>query len=489
MSVTVSRRDALQYMGLGALALGHSSLFMGCGDERRPLASARPAYELDPDRPWWVQPPFEPVTQENEAFGLTVVGEIPRELDGLFVRNGINSKHGDRGHFFAGDGMLHGVRLQDGQAHWYRNRYVQTPALNRDQSERVNPVLNPADNYSNISVFHHSGKLLSLGETGLPFEISAEDLSTIGAYDFGGKLKTFMTAHPKLDPRTGELHMFGYGVAEPYLTYHLVDAAGALLRSEPIVLPHSVMIHDFLITESSVVFWDLPVGFDPAAAVRGEPIPFRWRSEYGARIGIMPRAGGNADVIWVEIEPCFVFHGWNAYDDDAGRVVLEVSEYPHLWLESTARIDADPRLVRYTVDTRTKSAKREPLDDRPADLPRIDPRRIGVKHRYGYAMWANTLDFSQPVREIGYIKYDRERDTATLRQFDFGFVPGEPFFIPKSENAAEDDGYLLSYVYELGAKGSSLDIFDAREIEAPALASIRLPWRVPVGLHSAWISG
>jgi len=487
MSVRVSRRDALQFMGYGALTLGHPALMAACAGGA--LASPQASYTFDPERPWWVQPPFEPVSEENEAFDLKVEGEIPRELEGLFVRNGSNPKRGDRGHFFVGDGMLHGVRLQGGKARWYRNRYVRTPLLDRDPSERANPVSNLTDSFSNVSVIQHAGKLLSLGEVGLPFEISAQDLSTIGAYDFDGKLDTFMTAHPKLDPRTGELHMFGYGVAEPYLTYHLVDAAGQLVRSEPIVLPHSVMIHDFQITETCVVFMDLPVAFDAvAAAVRNEAIPFRWRREYGARIGIMPRAGGNSDITWIEIEPCFVFHYWNAYDD-AGRIVIEVSEYPYLWIEESTRFDADPALVRYTIDVAAKSAKREPLDDRPVEFPHIDPRRAGAKHRYGYGMWANTLDFSQPVGEIGFIKYDRERDSATVRQFDYGFVPGEPLFIPRSESAAEDEGYLLSYVYELGAQRSSLDILDARAIDARALASIKLPWRVPVGLHSTWISG
>jgi carotenoid cleavage dioxygenase len=494
MSIRLSRRNALQCIGLGLGAISQSRLLAGCGDGEElgsadAADSAQPAYSFDPDRPWWLQPPFGPVSDENEAFDLEVEGKIPRELEGLFVRNGANPKHGDRGSWFAGDGMLHGVRLQDGKARWYRNRYVQTPILDRDRSVQVNPVRSLTDTPSNVSVVQHGGKLLSLGEVGLPFEISPDDLSTVGAYDYGGKLKTFMTAHPKVDPRTGELHMFGYGFAEPYLTYHRVDSAGQLVRTEPIVLPHSVMIHDFQITETRVVFMDLPVGFDTAAAVRGEAMPFRWKAEYGARIGVMPHDGGNADVTWIEIEPCFVFHGFNAHDDAAGNVVLEVCEYPHLWLAGSARFDANARRVRYTIDVAAKSAKREPLDDRAVDFPRIDPRRVGASYRYGYAVWSSTFDFSQPIEEWGLIKYDRMRDSATVRQFKGGRVPGEPFFIPASDNAAEDEGYLLSYVYELGAKGSSLDILDARALNDPAVASIKLPWRVPFGLHAAWVPG
>jgi carotenoid cleavage dioxygenase-like enzyme len=477
MLIRLSRRDALQFAGVGFAALG-----VGCGKETA-------AHAFDSERPWWLQPPFEPVQEENEAFELAVEGEIPRELDGLFVRNGSNPKHGDRGHWMMGDGMLHGVRLQDGKARWYRNRYVQTPVLDRDRSEPLNPVARLTDTLSNVSLVHHAGKLLSLGEAGLPFEISREDLSTIGAYDFAGKLATFMTAHPKLDPRTGEMHMFGYGFGEPYLTYHLVDASGALVRSEPIVLPHAVLMHDFQITETRVVFMDLPLAFDVAAAVGGKGMPFRWNGAYGARIGIMPHAGGNAAVVWIEIEPCMVLHTWNAYDDATGKVVIEVSEYPFLWREGSTGLDADPRLVRYTIDVAARSAKRELLDDRPVEYPRIDPRRVGRSHRYGYGLWSRTFDFAQPLDDFGLIKYDRERDSATVLHYPTQRIPGEPFFVPASESAAEDEGYLLTYVYELSGKGGSLDIFDARAIEAPALASIKLPWRVPFGIHGTWIPG
>lgn len=385
--------------------------------------------------------------------------------------------------------MLHGVRLQDGKARWYRNRYVQTPILDRDRSEPVQPVLNRADNPSNTSVVHHGGKLLSLCESGLPFEISKDDLSTVGAYDFGGKLDTAMTAHPKLDPRTGELHMIGYGAAEPYLTYHLVDASGQLVRSEPIVLPHAVLMHDFQITQTRVVFMDLPVAFSSAAAIRGEAIPFRWRPEYGARLGIMPRDGANSDVTWIEIDACYSFHSFNAYDDEAGDVVLEICEFPQLWREETVLFDSDPRRVRYTIDVAARSAKREPLDDRVVDFPQIDPRRVGATYRYGYAMWLSTFDFRQPIREGGLVKYDRMRDSATVRPIASGRVLAEPIFIPAFESAAEDEGYVLSFVYDLRNNSSSLDIIDARAFSDPALASIQLPAPVPFGFHGTWVTG
>jgi carotenoid cleavage dioxygenase len=482
MTFKVSRRAALQYLSCGAILAACSN---GRGAEG--ATEHEPRWEFDPNRPWWLQPPFAPVSEENEAFDLAVKGAIPRSLDGLFVRNGSNPKHGDRGSWLIGDGMLHGVRLQDGKARWYRNRYVQTPVLERDPREGLSPVARLTDTTSNVSLVHHAGRLLSLGEAGLPFEISPDDLSTVGAYDFAGRLKTFMTAHPKLDPRTGEMHMFGYGLGEPYLTYHLVDPSGALSRSEPIVLPHSVMIHDFQITESQIVFMDLPVAFSPALALAKHGMPFRWKPENGARIGVMPRAGGDVDITWIEIEPCFVFHAFNAYDDAAGNVVIEVCEYPHMWVEESTTFDSDPSVCRYTIDVAAKTAKRRQLDDRRVDFPRIDPRLVGSEHRYGYGLWSNSFNLSN-FRQQAWVKYDRKRDTSVTCEFEPHRTPGEPFFIPASQDAAEDEGYLISFVSDASSLRGSLEIFDARTLSNSPIASIQLPWHVPFGIHGTWIA-
>ena len=493
----LSRREALQYLGLGTAAWSPLRWLAACGDARSSRATEHweqadweasvGSVSLDPSRPWWEQWPYAPIEQEREAFDLEVQGEIPRELDGLFVRNGANPQNGYRGHWFLGDGMLHGVRIQDGRARWYRNRYVQTPLLGRDPGEQANPVLNPAENPSNTAVVHHAGRMLSISESGHPFEISKADLSTVGVYDFGGKLGTAMTAHPKLDPRTGELHMLGCSVVEPYLTYHLVDATGGWVRSEPITLPRSVMVHDIQITDTRIVFMDLPIVFDVAAAASGVPMPFGWKEEAGARIGIMPRAGGDEDVIWIDIDPCYVFHGLNAYDDDDGSLVLDVLEYPYLWRDSNETFDTNPSLVRYTLDTSTRSAKRALIDDRPAEFPRIDPRRVGRVHRYGYAFWANTLNVYEDIHEAGLVKYDRVRGTTTVRTLQKGTVAGEPIFVPKSQSSAEDEGFVLSL--NVGRETSTLDIVDARAFTSPALARVRLPGRIPLGFHAEWIAG
>src|SRR5437764_12350879 len=157
-----------------------------------------------------------------------------------------------------------------------------------------------------------------------------------------------MTAHPKRCPVTGELHFFGYGGVPPRLTYHGADAAGNLVQSEEITVPGPTMLHDFAITEHSVVFMDLPVVCDPSLLMAGT-MPYRWSDDYGARLGVMPRGGGNADVRWFEIAPCYVFHPLNAYEDDQGAVVMDVVRYPELWRASSAGA-APASLHRWRID-------------------------------------------------------------------------------------------------------------------------------------------
>ena len=181
---------------------------------------------------------------------------------------------------------------------------------------------------ANTNVIAHAGRTLALVETSFPYELTNQ-LDTVGPYDFDGRLTTAMTAHPKICPTTGELHFFGYALTPPYLTYHCADANGRLIQSTEIDVPGPTMMHDFAITATHVVFFDLPVVFDIERALAGT-MPFRWDDNYGARIGLLPRNQPDANVTWHDIEPCYVFHVLNAYDSDDG-VVIDALRYPELW--------------------------------------------------------------------------------------------------------------------------------------------------------------
>ena len=433
--------------------------------------------------PFHLRGNFAPVRDEVTAFDLPVAGTIPRGLRGCYVRNGPNPKTGASPHWFLGDGMLHGVDLRDGRARRYRNRWVRTrtfvedaPSMDADFTRDITVGL------ANTHVVAHAGRVLALVETSLPTEVT-RDLETVGCFDFGGRLTTGMTAHPKICPRTGELHFFAYNYMAPWLTYHRADASGRLVQSEVIEVPGPTMIHDFAITDRHVIFMDLPVIFDLDLAMKGD-MPYRWSDEYGARLGVMPRHGRNADVRWFEIAPCYVFHPFNAYDDEQGGIVMDVARYPELWRAGWTQ-PSRAALHRWRIDLAAGRVSETPLDDRAIEFPRFDERRMGAAYRYGYAV--HTGDGVDRSTGTAIVKYDLRGASSVAHDFGAGRVPAEPVFVPASAGSAEDEGWLLTYVYDAARGGSDLVILAAGDVAAKPVATVALPQRVPFGFHGSFI--
>lgn len=250
----MKRRDFLEYTGLGALGVASATVLSGCAEE-------------EPVVKFWQQGNFLPVSEEVTETSLKIEGSIPPELSGLYVRNGTNSSTGVSEHFFGGDGMLHGIRLENGQASWYRNRYVDTPVYRKEAGGFGAPK--PEDTTSAVSLIYHGGELMALGEFGYPYLINPDDLSTKGTFTYDGQLGGNMTAHPRIDPVTGELIFFGYNVVSPYVTYMRADASGKMLQVEPIEMTGPSMVHDFAVTEKYVVFMEMQVRFSWLSAKIG----------------------------------------------------------------------------------------------------------------------------------------------------------------------------------------------------------------------------
>jgi carotenoid cleavage dioxygenase len=433
---------------------------------------------------------YAPVHDELTAFDLPVQGRIPAELNGWYLRNGPNARTG-AAHWCVGDGMVHGVRLENGRAAWYRNRWVRTESfehpigLYNDDGTR-----NLHSSIANTHVVRHAGKTLALMEFSLPYEIS-NDLETVGVYDFAGKLTDSMTAHPKICPVTGEMHFFGTGnIFEPHVVYHRADADGRLTINRPIDVPALTMMHDFALTAEHVVFLDLPLVFDLRVALAQQDVrelrdlPYRWDDDYGARLGVLRRDDPYGPVRWLDIDPCYVFHIANAYDvrsANENSVVLEVVRYPEIWRDSS-KFSTHAALWRWKLNLDTGVVEESQLDDRGVEYPRVDDRLAGTAARYSVAVGSDAL-----------VRYDLQQDTASEHRFSDGGrrapgAPSEAVFAPAVGTPDELAGWYLSYVYDPVNDASDLVVIDASDFEGDPVARVRLPRRVPHGFHGNWIA-
>jgi carotenoid cleavage dioxygenase len=455
-------------------------------------AAFRPAIKESAVPNPYLEGNFAPVLEElTEAHPLPVTGVVPPDLEGRLLRNGPNPVSvpaDDRQyHWFTGDGMIHDISLAGGKAVGYRNRWVRTRKLAAEiGTDPPNGPQEPLNGPANTHVIRHAGTTLALVESGFPHALSS-DLERARVHDFDAALASPMTAHPKVDPDTGELVFFGYDVfGPPFLRCHTVDATGTLTRSQDIDIPRAAMMHDFGVTASRVVFMDLPVVFDLDLAATGQSLPFRWMPESGSRIGVMPRQGGDGDVTWIGIDPVYVFHVLNAYDD-GDAIVMDVIRYDSAFdtAPGEAIASSPPALARWTIDATGNRLVETRLDDAPVEFPRMDDDVAGRPHRYGYC----TLLGSEPETEeaIGLIKYDLQRD-ETIR-FDPGEsrAPGEPVFVRAADGGGEDEGWVLSVVYDRARDASDLVILDATSFAGPPVATVHLPARVPFGFHGSWL--
>ncbi|TMR28213.1 dioxygenase [Nonomuraea zeae] len=440
------------------------------------------------------------VPDEIEVTGLPVTGALPPELTGRYVRNGPNALPGQTtAQPLAGPGMLHGVRLRAGRAEWYRNRWVRTGAFQGRSFVTADGRLDLTATSANTHVMRHADRILALVEVGLPHEVTPT-LDTVGPCDFGGRLTTAMTAHPKLDPVTGELHFFGYGMRPPYLTYHRLDAAGALVHSQEIEVPTGTMMHDFAITEHYVVWLDLPVTFQWGLA--GGPVPYQWDDAYGARLGIMRHDEPGARVRWFGIDPCYVFHVGNAYEDAEGRIVLDAvryapADFAAMWRVARAMdmtlAAGRSVLHRWILDPAGTgvTAREEQLDDRSVEMPTMNDTRVGRPARYLYTIIGGAPNSQD---DCAIVKYDIESGKSTSYDLAPEVAIGEAVFVPSSGGPGapegprgEDDGWLISIATLRDGSASQLLVLDATDLPAGPVASVELPRGVPTGFHGSWL--
>ncbi|MET3528452.1 carotenoid oxygenase family protein [Phenylobacterium koreense] len=447
---------------------------------------------------------FAPVHSEDD-YDLVVKGEIPKGLRGTLYRTGPNPQFEPRGeyHWFAGDGMIHAFHVEDGKVS-YRNRYVRTPKwrLENEAGRALfgsfgNPMatdpsaLGKDSGVGNTNIVHHAGRLLALEEGHMPFEMKPRTLDSKGYVEaYRGRT----TAHPKIDPKTGEMVWFGYGIGEaPFgtgISYGVTDAAGEVVRRDDFQAPYSSMIHDFLVTENHALFPVLPLTGSLERAMGGLPA-FAWEPDKGSHVAVMRRDADVASIRWFNAPPCYVFHPMNAWEED-GKILADVFRYDSAPLFPNA--DGSPgrksaaRMVRWTFDLAGNSdaIKEEAIDDLDGEFPRFDERYAGLAYRHGW--YAADPTGAKTIKQNAIAHLDHATGKRQVYALSGGDMTSEPVFTPRSDTAEEGDGWLTAVVWRAAENRSDFLVFDALDVAKGPIGVAELPRRVPFGFHGNWVA-
>ncbi|MEL0137020.1 MAG: carotenoid oxygenase family protein [Halieaceae bacterium] len=448
---------------------------------------------------------FAPINFEAAYRDLVVEGTLPEGLSGSLYRIGPNPKFApSQGyHWFFGAGMVHAFHFSGGRVD-YVNRWARTPKFEAEwaaggslpmsfmtdpetgaiQSDRRNGL-------ANTHIVWHADQLLALEEGSHPFSLAPDTLDSLGYGHYADDIAGPMTAHPKIDPLTGELHGFGYmsdAMGSPAMTYHVVDAQGRVKRSDTFTAPYAAMVHDFAVTRDYVLFPIFPLTFD-LARMADLGSPFAFESSAGAFIGVLERDAPVSQIRWIEAPVCFVFHYLNAWNE-GGLITFDAIDFPVApnFPDINGQLprfeDAQGKLTRWKLDLRTAQIDREVIWDVSSEFPRIDDRYAMAQHRHGFLATASTRQRGDGglFHEISHFDFN----TGNQQTWDAGVGNGvsEPVFVASGKT--EGEGWLLATVYDAERHASALVVLDALAVANGPVATAHLDHRIPFGFHGSW---
>lgn len=463
---------------------------------------------------------YKPSRVEADVVDLEIEGTVPPEINGAFYQVSPDSQYPPmRGKdiFFNGDGLVSAFRFDHGKVS-LRRRYVRTDRLmaQRREGRSLNgiyrnvytndPLAAKNNTTANTTVLFHAGVLLSMKEDALPYALDPHTLETLGVWDFNGQIKSAtFTAHPKVDPRNGDLLCFAYeakGDGTPDIAYYEIDASGKLKKEVWFKAPYAAMIHDFAVTEHHVVFPIIPLTVDVDRMKQGGQ-HFQWQPDLPQLFGVLPRNGSAEDVRWF-MGPAdgFQGHTLNSYEeDDKLYVDMPVTTGNVFYFFPQADGSVPPpetlcsQMMRWIFDLNATSDEVEPvaLTEFPCEFPRCDERLTGQRYRHGFVLaFDPSLPFDASLGAPPFQFFNQLAHIDVEAGTTEAWYPGdaqcfqEPIFVPRSEAAPEGDGYVIALLNHLHGDNTELVVLDSLRMAAGPVARIKIPFRLRMSLHGNW---
>ncbi len=461
----------------------------------------------DPDAPFgagispFLEKAHAPIFEEKVITDLPVEGEVPRDLNGVYLRNGPNQqvKPIKNYHWFDGDGMIHAAHFDRGKV-TYRNRWIRTDAFEAERAAQAAKYYSvfetnkdnkkrPIKDSANTDLVFHGGKGIALWYlAGDPYEFDPLTLDTIGKTDFSVRANLKVSAHAKVDEDTDELLFFDYEAEHPFMTYGVVGPDGKMKHSTPIVLPGPRLPHDMGITKKHSILHDLPLYQDMDAWRTGRH-KIVFNPDLPSRFAVVPRYGDATSIRWFEAEPCFMYHVVNCWDEDDAVVMVGcrygMSTDKANVAKAIANLAMDAKLYKWRFDLKTGKTTEGPIERAMnLEFPTSPTGLNGKRTRYSYCV---TMVEDPVPRFSGIVKHDMHSGAFTAFSEGHDVYYSEPWFAPCDNSKAEDDGYLVAFAYNQPKDRSELHVFDAREIGRGPRCRITIPTRVPAGFHATWV--